>query len=289
LDAEFKGLLAEYGLTKGFPKEAIRESNHISSKLIAKDLARRKDLRDIFIFTIDNDDAKDFDDAVGITRIDSGYKLWISIADVSHYVKLGSSIDNDALQRGTSIYLPDKVIPLLPGRLSNEICSLNPNSDRLTKTVEIDFNHRGVMSGYRIYNSVIKSRYRLTYTLASELLNKNPNRRSRRKELIEKLHVMKELYEKIRERRVESGELSFDIPEPELIRDELGRTVDVIRLQRNIAHGIIEEFMIAANNAVAMFMSDSNISTLYPPRVISSCLHFLVLLLPSRLHQRISL
>ncbi|MDA2919208.1 VacB/RNase II family 3'-5' exoribonuclease [Desulfobacterota bacterium AH_259_B03_O07] len=263
LDAEFKGLLAEYGLTKGFPKEAIRESNQISSKLIAKDLARRKDLRDIFIFTIDNDDAKDFDDAVGITRIDSGYKLWISIADVSHYVKLGSSIDNDALQRGTSIYLPDKVIPLLPGRLSNEICSLNPNSDRLTKTVEIDFNHHGVMSGYRIYNSVIKSRYRLTYTLASELLNKNPNRRSRRKELIEKLHVMKELYEKIRERRVESGELSFDIPEPELIRDELGRTVDVIRLQRNIAHGIIEEFMIAANNAVAKFMFDSNISTIY--------------------------
>ncbi|MFQ5788696.1 MAG: ribonuclease R family protein, partial [Thermodesulfobacteriota bacterium] len=204
-----------------------------------------------------------FDDAVGITRVNSGYNLWVSIADVSYYVKLGSSIDNEALQRGTSIYLPDMVIPMLPEMLSNEVCSLIPDEDRLTKTVEMNFNNRGVMTGYKIYNSLIRSRARLTYTTASEILNKTSKGRGRKTELLESLHIMNELYEKIREKRIESGELSFDIPEPELIRDELGRTVDVIKFQRHKAHGIIEEFMIEANNAVAKHLFDSRVPTIY--------------------------
>jgi len=263
LDVEKKGLLVDYGLSEEFPSDVIRDSEEIPSQIVDEDLAGRTDLRGILTVTIDNDTAKDFDDAVAISRLDSGYKLWVSIADVSHYVKLGSALDNDALQRGTSVYLPDSVIPMLPERLSNHICSLVPDQDRLTKTAEMDFNDRGVMVGFRVYNSVIRSRARLTYTQVSQMLEKKGRVGKRDRELVESLKIMKELYEKIRERSIERGEIDFDLPEPELIRDELGRTIDVIKSQRNVAHGIIEEFMIAANNAVAEYIYSSRNPSIY--------------------------
>jgi ribonuclease R len=262
LDVEKKGLFVEYNLPDEFPSEVMREAKEVPEVISPQHLSGRVDLRGNLIFTIDNDTAKDFDDAVGIARSDFGYKLWVSIADVSYYVKLGGAIDNEALKRGTSIYLPDKVIPMLPERLSYWICSLVPNEDRLTKTVEMDFNREGVMIDFKIYNSVIRSSAKLTYTQVSQMLEKKRVGK-KDKELVESLRIMKELYEKIRERRIEEGELDFDIPEPELIRDELGRTIDVVKSQRNIAHGIIEKFMISANNAVAEYISRSRLPSIY--------------------------
>ena len=263
LDVEYKGLSAEYKIPNGFSTEALRESENIPSEVSLEYLRGRVDLRDRCIFTIDNDTAKDFDDAVGISRVGNGYNLWVSIADVSNYVTLGSGIDNDALQRGTSIYMPHVVIPMLPEKLSNELCSLVPHEDRLAKTVEMHFNDSGDIKDYKIYKSVIRSHARLNYSLASELLNKQPSEKRVKKEIVQSLGLMKELYEKVRERRISNGELNFDIPEPELIRDELGRTVDVVKLTRNIAHGIIEEFMIAANTSVATYIFNSKMPSIY--------------------------
>lgn len=270
LDVERKSLLVEYDLSEEFPPGVVREAEKIPSGVLPADLAEREDLRGRLIFTIDNDRAKDFDDAVGISRTKSGYKLWVSIADVSHYVKIGSAIDNEALKRATSIYLPEKVIPMLPEKLSNWICSLVPNEARLTKTVEMDFDRNGLMTGFRVYNSVIRSHYRLTYTGVSEMLERRKGRKQD-SELDESLKVMKELYEKLRERRIERGGLDFDISEPELVRDELGSTIDVVKSERNVANGIIEEFMIAANSAVAEYIFHSRNCSIYrihePPDV----------------------
>lgn len=263
LDVEKKGLFADYNLPQEFPSEVVKEAEEIPSQILPEDLVGRVDLRGILTVTIDNDTAKDFDDAVAISRLDSSYKLWVSIADVSYYVKLGSVVDNEALQRGTSTYLPESVIPMLPERLSNHICSLVSREDRLTKTVEMDFNQQGMMVDFKVYNSVIRSEARLTYTQVSEMLEKKRRFSKQDKELFESLKVMKELYEKIRERAIEMGKLDFNIAEPELVRDELGRTIDVVKSQRNIAHGIIEEFMISANKAVAELTFRSKIPSIY--------------------------
>lgn len=263
LDVEKKGLFVDFNLPEEFPAEVLRESREIPAQILDEDLAGRVDLRGTLTITIDNDTAKDFDDAVAISRTDPGYKLFVSIADVSYYVKIGTAIDNEALQRGTSIYLPESVIPMLPERLSNQICSLVPGEDRLTKTVEMDFNQQGVMVDFKIYNSVIRSGARLTYTQVAEMLEKKRRFSKKDKDLVESLKIMQELYEKVRERSIAAGKLDFNIAEPELIRDELGRTIDVVKSQRNIAHGLIEEFMIAANNAVAEFTFRSRIPSIY--------------------------
>ncbi|HEY7534504.1 MAG TPA: VacB/RNase II family 3'-5' exoribonuclease [Thermodesulfobacteriota bacterium] len=273
LDSEKEGLFTEYNLPREFPSEVMKESKEVSSDVLPEDLTERVDLRDILTVTIDNDTAKDFDDAVAISKTWSGYRLWVSIADVSHYVKLGSAIDNEALQRGTSIYLPESVVPMLPERLSDWVCSLVENENRLTKTVEMDFNREGIIVGYKIYNSVIKSRFRLTYTEVSHLLEREEKGSKRDHTLLENLKIMDELYKKLKERRLDRGGIDFDIPEPELIRDELGRTVDVVKSERNVAHGLIEEFMISANSAVADHIFNSKTRSIYrihePPDLTS--------------------
>lgn len=263
LDAEKKGLFVEYNLPEGFPSEVVKEANEIPSHISPWDLEGRVDLRGNLSVTIDNDRAKDFDDAVCISRTDSGYRLWVSIADVFHYVKIGGAIDNEALQRGTSIYLPESVIPMLPEKLSDWMCSLVQGEDRLTKTVEMDFDPQGVMVNFKIYNSVIRSRARLTYTEVSHIVAKRGRTSKRDAHLVESLKIMKELYERLRERRLERGGIDFDIPEPEIIRDELGRTVDIVKSERNVAHGIIEEFMITANRAVAEYIFYSKVPSIY--------------------------
>jgi ribonuclease R len=263
LEVEKKGLLVEYELSEGFPSEVMREAAVIPEEIPESEIKKRVDLRNEIIFTIDNDDAKDFDDAVGIVRTDHGYKLFVSIADVSHYIGLGSALDNQALERGTSVYMPHMVIPMLPEKLSNDLCSLVPYLDRLTKTTEIDFNRKGEMVSYKIYNSVIRSAARLTYSKVAERLGDSGIVPLEEKQITEKLIIMKELFDLIRERRIEKGELNFDFPEPDLVRDELGRTVDVVRTQRNVAHCLIEEFMIASNNAVARYTSQSKVPSIY--------------------------
>lgn len=273
LDVERKSILIEYDLPGEFPPDAVRESEAIPSEISPGNPSGRADLREVLIFTIDNDRARDFDDAVGISRLDSGYKLRVSIADVSHYIKLGSAIDNEALKRATSVYLPEDVIPMLPEKLSNWLCSLVPNEDRLTKTVEMDFDREGGMTDYKVYNSVIRSRFRLTYTGVSEILKENEEPATNDEELIESLKIMKELYEKLKKRRIERGGLDFNISEPEIVRDESGNAIDVVKSERNIANGIIEEFMIAANGAAAEYIFRSRNSSIYrihePPDIVS--------------------
>lgn len=263
LDTEKKGLLIEYDLTEKFQNSIKTELEKVSERIPLSEIKRREDLRNRTIFTIDGEDAKDFDDAVGIEKIKSGYKLWVCIADVSYYVRMGSAIDNEALSRGTSVYLPDRVIPMLPEKLSNNLCSLVPNEDRLTKTAEMDFNSKGEMVGFKIYNSVINSSARLTYTQVVSDISKKGRVSKEQKEIIAVLKNMKELYEKIRKLRIKSGKLDFDIPEPNLVRDELGRVVDVIKTNRNFAHEMIEEFMIAANVAVASHLCDAKVPSIY--------------------------
>jgi ribonuclease R len=272
LDVEKKGLFVEYNLPEEFPSEVIREASEIHPRISPQDLEGRVDLRENLNVTIDNDRAKDFDDAVCILHTDFGFRLWVSIADVFNYVKIGSAIDNEALQRGTSIYLPESVIPMLPEKLSDWMCSLVQGEDRLTKTVEMDFDPQGVMVDFKIYNSVIKSWARLTYTEVSHVLAEKKGRvgsigslRGSKKDahLVESLKIMRELYERLRERRLERGGIDFDIPEPELIRDELGRTVDIVKSERNVAHGIIEEFMITVNRAVAEYIFYSKVPSIY--------------------------
>jgi ribonuclease R len=263
LEVEKKGILVEYDMPLSFPGKSLSELEVFQDEIPAPEINRRKDLRKETIFTIDGETARDFDDAVGIYKNSSGYRLLVCIADVSHYVKLGSDIDNEALSRGTSVYMPDQVIPMLPNRLSEDLCSLVANKDRLTKTVEMDFNKRGEMVDSRVYNSVIRSSARLTYTWVSNNLNKKGRVSKSERQIISKLKVMNELYELIKARRSEVGELSFELPEPDIIKDELGRTVDIVRTERNTAHCLIEEFMIAANVAVANFINKARVPSIY--------------------------
>ena len=263
LEVERKGILIEYDMPLSFPGNCLRELDNIPDAIAESEIKNRTDLRKETIFTIDGETAKDFDDAVGIYKIAKGYRLLVSIADVSYYVKLGSDIDNEALNRATSVYMPDKVIPMLPHRLSDDLCSLVAHKDRLTKTVEMDFNSRGEVVDSRIYNSVIRSSARLTYTGVTERLLKKGRVPKSEMKVLNKLRLMMELYELIRARRSEKGELSFELPEPDIIKDELGRTVDIVRTERNEAHGLIEEFMVAANEAVANFIYRARVPSMY--------------------------
>lgn len=260
---ERKALLYEYELPLNFPRKVSNFADKFAKGDLSDEIEKRKDLRDVLTFTIDDDDAKDFDDAVGINKTRNGYKLWVSIADVSHYVKPKSPLDKEAYNRGNSYYLPQRVIPMLPEVLSNNLCSLVPEEDRLTKTVEMDFSTKGILKGYKIYHSVIRSDARLTYSWVSEMLNRKGKVKKSDRDIVANLKLMKQLFEKLKKNRIDNGELEFDMPEAELVRNEKGEIVNVVKAERNIAHGIIEEFMIAANNAVGEYLSKKQKPALY--------------------------
>lgn len=266
IETEKKGIISEYSLPKGFSRNVTKEVDNLSAELSNGDLSARVNLEGETIFTIDGDDAKDFDDAVGIKRIPKGkgYRLWVSIADVSYYVLSGSACDEEAARRATSTYLSDRVIPMLPKRLSNDLCSLRPRKRRLTKTVEMDFDSSGKLKDSRIYNSVIKSSARLTYSKAAAVLEGNGTvSSSLSKGITSSLLVMRELYGKLKELRIGKGGLDFDFPEAVLLRDSSGEVKDVDRFKRNTAHEIIEEFMIMANSVVAEFVFRNGFESIY--------------------------
>ena len=232
IETEKKGIISEYRLPKGFSREVTNEVGNLSAELSNGDLSARVNLEGETIFTIDGDDAKDFDDAVGIKRIrkGKGYRLWVSIADVSHYVLSGSACDKEAARRATSTYLSDRVIPMLPKRLSNDLCSLRPRKRRPTKTVEMDFDSSGRLKDSKIYNSVIKSSARLTYSKAAAVLEGNGTvSSSLSKSITSSLLVMSELYGKLKELRIGKGGLDFDFPEAVLLRNSSGEVRDVDR------------------------------------------------------------
>lgn len=263
IETEKKGIISEYRLPKGFSRDVTREVGDLSAEFSNGDLSARVNLEKETIFTIDGEDARDFDDAVGIKKIRKGYRLWVSIADVSHYVVCGSACDEEAARRATSTYLTDRVIPMLPKKLSNDLCSLRPGRRRLTKTVEMDFDSSGNLKDSRIYNSVIKSCARLTYSEAEAVLQGNGAVSPRRGKIASSLLAMKELYGRLRELRIRQGGLDFDFPEAVLLRDSAGEIAGVRRSRRNVAHEIIEEFMIMANSVVAEFIFRNGFESIY--------------------------
>ena len=212
----------------------------------------RRDLRDIQHVTIDGETARDFDDAVAIEKTRKGYRLYVSIADVSHYVTPGSPIDREAYSRGTSVYFPNRVVPMLPERLSNELCSLVPDKDRLAFTAILDFDRQGNRVHKEFTRSLIRSHNRFTYTTVKEIVvDKNKQVRAAHKPFLSPLKGMVELALALEEKRMKRGSIGFEIPEAEIYIDDEDNIKSVARTQRNQAHKLIEEFMLAANEAVA--------------------------------------
>ncbi len=226
--------------------------------------ADRLDLRDIPHVTIDGEDARDFDDAVAIVRNGAGYRLYVSIADVSHYVTPGSPVDEEAYQRGTSVYFPTMVVPMLPERLSNDLCSLVPHQDRYTFSAIMEFDESGRRIGASFGRSVIQSRHRLTYTkVKAMLVDQDQSLRQEYQDVVADLAVMGELAARLGERRMARGSIGFEIPEAKILVGEDNTVSGIVRLERNMAHKLIEEFMLAANEAVAETIAQKALDGLY--------------------------
>ncbi len=250
IDAEL--IIEQYELPVHFTPDTLREAEDIPQQVSAAMRKGRKDLRSLVTVTIDGETARDFDDAISIEKIKAGFRLWVHIADVSSYVREGTSLDEEAYQRGTSVYLPDRAIPMLPEALSNGICSLNPNVDRLTFTCEMDISPEGEILRYDIYESIINSNERMTYTAVREILvDRDAAQRKRYAALLDEFGLMEELMAVLRAKRAKRGSIDFDLPEPQIVLDLQGRMTDILRAERNMAHQIIEEFMLAANETTA--------------------------------------
>lgn len=262
MEAEKRAIGYKYNLPGEFPDEVIKHAKEVCRIDPSKAADGRVDLRKKTVFTIDGDDAKDYDDAVGISNKGAGYTVWVCIADVSHYVRRGSALDKEAIRRSTSVYLDDRVIPMLPEALSNDLCSLVPHKDRLTKTVEMEFSSSGELKDFHIYNSIIRSAARLTYSQVTGFLEGGAGA-GVPDEAKQSLTSMKDLYGKIKKRSLENGELDFDLPEPSLVRDKNGRVTDIVNSERGVANMIIEQFMIAANRAVGMSLRKNGSRGIY--------------------------
>jgi ribonuclease R len=266
--SEVEALIDEFSLPRKFPKSVIDETKLLyGSQQIERGeikALKRKDLRNLSTVTIDGERAKDFDDAVSVGLTEHGYRLWVHIADVGFYVPWGSAIDLEARKRGTSVYLPDRVIPMLPKELSEDLCSLKPKVERMAFTVEMDFDRYGRRVNQKFYPSLIKSGERMTYSSVRKILiDQDPAEREKYDYLLKDFELMEELCGILRSGRLERGSLDFDLPEPEIILDLQGNPEAIIRAERNFAHMIIEEFMIAANEAVAEHLEGLGVPSLY--------------------------
>jgi ribonuclease R len=265
-------IIHKYDLPHRFSSAVLKEVQDLPSAPSSHETKDRMDLRGIPTFTIDGENARDFDDAVSIERQREGdVKLYVSISDVSHYVREETGLDSEAYFRGTSVYFPDRAIPMFPPELSNEICCLHPRVDRLTLTAELRYDKNGERRGVQFYPSVIRSDERLTYTLVRKILVDGDSELKRKFEhLLPSLDLMADLCQELRRRRTDRGAIDFDLPEPEVILNLQGETEDIIRAERNLAHQIIEEFMIAANEAVSHFMEEKEVPFIYrihePPK-----------------------
>jgi len=265
-------IIHKYDLSDRFTSAALKEARDIPPVPSLQECRDRVDLRGVLTFTIDGENARDFDDAVSVEREgDGGVKLYVSISDVSHYVGEETVLDNEAYLRGTSVYFPDRAIPMFPPELSNEICCLHPGVDRLTLTAELRFDGNGERREVRFYPSVIRSNERLTYTWVRKILvDRDAELREKFSSFFPSLDLMADLCQELRRKRIARGALDFDLPEPEVILNLQGETEDIIRAERSLAHQVIEEFMIAANEAVAQFMAEKGFPFLFrihePPK-----------------------
>ncbi|SHM27579.1 RNAse R [Caldanaerovirga acetigignens] len=245
-------VIKKYNLPMEFPEKVLRQAEQISEEITDEELKGRLDLRSEKIVTIDGEDAKDLDDAVSIKKIAGGYRLGVHIADVSYYVEEDTPLDKEARKRGCSVYLVDRVIPMLPPKLSNGICSLNPKVPRLTMSVIIDFDESARVKSYQITPSVIRTCERMTYTAVNKILEENDEETIKRYEyLLEDFKLMEELAAKLNRKRFERGSLDFNFEEAKVILDENGRPVEIRKEKRRTGERIIEEFMLAANEVIA--------------------------------------
>lgn len=261
-----RAYMAANGLHTEFPDEVLFEASRLNIDDPDPDeVTRRLDLRTEPIFTIDGADTKDIDDAISISRVEGGYKLGVHIADVSHYVKKGSKLDDEAFYRGTSIYYADQVVPMLPKELSNGICSLNPNVDRLAFSCLMEVSADGALLKYRFEKTVIRSRVKGVYSEVNKIIDGTAGEDIREKysRVIDRIPIMKELAEILEKNRIARGAPEIDTVEPKIITDENGVCVDVKPRERGVAEGIIEEFMLMANKAAASLAMKEKIPFVY--------------------------
>lgn len=253
----------EYGFDPTYSDDVMAEVEKIPSEVSEEEMLSRTDLRDKMIFTIDGKDTKDIDDAISIEKIDNDkYILGVHIADVSHYVKRGSYLDDDAYERGTSVYLVDRVVPMLPHKLSNGICSLNPNVDRLAMSCVMEINGKGYVSNYQIFKSVIRSKKQMNYDDVNSILEDNVIP-SGYEEYVDTLRTMNELSNILRKKMVRHGYIEFNIKEPKIIVDDSCHPVDIKICEQRTGEKLIENFMIVANETVAGFIEDKNLPGIY--------------------------
>lgn len=256
---DIAGIIRQYSLPGKFPKKVLLESQELPEFLTKKDFQGRVDCTKDMVITIDPDDARDFDDAISVKRVTNGnFKVWIHIADVSHFVKPGSELDIEAKERGNSTYLVDRVIPMLPESLSNGLCSLQPNVDRLTKCVEVDIDPNGVVVGYKLYSAVIHSRRRYTYEEAYDVLQGKAQSDTDRM-----IQLGWQIAEKLRNHRIQKGALDLDFPDRKIRLDASGNVKSVDLMHNDESHQLIEEFMLLANECVAKELRKTNVPSIF--------------------------
>jgi ribonuclease R len=257
-------VIRKYHLPHRFPAAALAEAQAFDNTIPARELRGRRDFRTLPIVTIDGETARDFDDAVFVRRMHNGnFQLQVHIADVAQYVREGSALDAEARLRGNSVYFPDRAVPMLPIELSTDLCSLRPHLDRLVMSCVMEIDPKGQIAGYEIGSGVIRSAERMTYIDVNALLEGDAGLRERYHALVEGFELMRELAMVLNRKRVRRGSIDFDLPEPLIEFDELGLMKAITRSERNIAHRLIEEFMLAANECVASYLENKDVASLY--------------------------
>src|SRR6202522_448876 len=261
-------MIRKFHLPHRFPPEVMEEAQAIENVIHADEMRRRRDYRDLPIVTIDGETARDFDDAVHVRQLENGsYELQVHIADVAQYVTPDSPLDQEARLRGTSVYFPDRAVPMLPLELSTDICSLRPQVDRLVLSCTMEIDHRGEIMGYEINEGVIRSANRMTYTAVNAVIEGDAvarhEYRTQYANQVEHFERMRDLAMILNRKRQRRGSIDFDLPEPVIEFDEFGMMKSITRSERNIAHRLIEEFMLSANESVAHYLENKRIASLY--------------------------
>ena len=264
-EVEILSIIRAHGLPEEFPKKVLEEAQKVAVPILQEEIDRRLDIRDLNIFTIDGEDAKDLDDAISIERLSNGnFKLGVHIADVTHYVHEKSKLDKEALKRATSVYLVDTVIPMLPKTLSNGVCSLNPHEDKLTLSVFMEIDRKGNVKQYDIKETIINSKARMTYTEVSDILeNDDEELKAKYSHVVEEFKTAEVLAKILMERRNRRGAIDFDFPEAKIILTPEGKVSDIKEYERRISNRIIEEFMLITNETVAEHYFWLNIPFVY--------------------------
>lgn len=258
-------ILRKHGIPDEHSEESIAEARRIGSGVKERDMRGRTDFRDRVVVTIDGEHARDFDDAISIERLKNG-NIWLGvhIADVAHYVHEGGALDQEAYERGTSVYFPERAVHMFPAELATGLCSLNPHVDRLVQSCLMEVNKRGEVVRYEMHDGVIRSTERMTYTAVNAILtDRDKATVARYRELMPTFELMRDLFQILNTRRKRRGSVDFDLPQPEIILDEEGLIQDIVASERNIAHRIIEEFMLLANETVAGHLESSGMPALY--------------------------